>query len=147
MLTSLTDGSLTKDSGMKKILMFLFLASCTTWGSHAAAGEVGAAYHQAMFTSTHPYLFVKCRDLTDEEMDDADNLPGGGYNDGSWTGQNPPTGEDEDGNPSYTLGIPDWDDFPDPPEPDFYAAQQVFEDDDGNIFILEDDGEITEIST
>lgn len=70
------------------------------------------------------------RDLTDEEMDDADNRPGGGYSDGKWTGENPPREEDEDGNPSYSL-----------------ADQQVWEDDDGNIFILEDDGEITEINT
>lgn len=90
------------------------MASCTGQGSHAAASEPGYAYRESLFSAYHSYLFAKCRDLTDEEMDDADNRPGGGYSDGKWTGENPPQGEDEDGNPTY-------------------AAQQVWEDDDGEI--------------
>lgn len=109
---------------MNKLTVLLVMASCTGLGSHAAAS--GIAYKNSFYTGVNTPFFVNCRDLTEEEMDDADNLPGSGYNDGKWTGENPPTNEDEDGNPSY-------------------AAQQVFEDDKGNIYILEDDGEITEI--
>lgn len=86
----------------------------------------GAAYlHAKQAALSGVYL---ARDLTDDEMDDADNMPGGGYNDGKWTGENPPTEEDEDGTPTY-------------------AAQQVWEDENGDIIILEDDGEITIVET
>lgn len=63
------------------------------------------------------------RDLTDEEIEDAKK--GSGYSNGQWAGENPPMNEDEHGNPTY-------------------AAQQVW-DDGETIYILEDDGEITEM--
>ncbi len=122
---------------MRYLTMFLLLVSCTGLGSHAAASE-GYGYFQSMQAALNtPYY---ARDLTDDEMDDADNRPGGGYSDGKWTGENPPTEEDEDGNPIYT-----YDEDDDWPIHDWYAAQQVFEDENGTIIILEDDGEITEI--
>ena len=57
------------------------------------------------------------RDLTDEEMDQADDLPGDGYNDGKWASENS----------------------------DKIAIQQIFEGSDGEIFILEDSGDITQV--
>lgn len=111
---------------MKKISILTLLASCSTIGFHAASLEAsGDAYLESRQLSLMSPCYL-VRDLTDEEMDDADNLPGGGYSDSKWPAENPPMNEDEDGNPTY-------------------AAQHVFEDDDGNIFILEDDGEITEV--
>jgi len=88
----------------------------------------GAAYSSSCAAAVNPQYFLASRDLTDEEMEEAENLPGGGYSDGKWTGENPPENEDDNGDPTY-------------------AAQHVWEDDNGTIIIIEDDGEITEITT
>lgn len=107
------------------VLMFLCSSCCgCTSDMHLKSMNMHAG--RGYIDSVNACLLA--RDLTDDEMDDADNLPGGGYSDGKWTGENPPTEEDEDGNPTY-------------------AAQHVWEDDNGTIIILEDDGEITEVET
>lgn len=85
--------------------------------------DPGVAFLQSQQVALNMYA----RDLTDEELDDAYPYPGVGYDDSKWSGENPPQDEDEDGNPTY-------------------AAQQVFEDDEGTIYILEDNGEITEVA-
>jgi len=56
------------------------------------------------------------RDLTDQELDDAYPYPGVGYDDSKWCGENPDEIE--------------------------FAAQKVWECDDGTILILEDNGDI-----
>ena len=110
---------------MKYLLISLSMLVTGCVGSHHGSQQMkGMSMHakagSAYVDSVNAALFAG-RDLTDEEMDDADNLPGGGYSDGKWTGENP----DKCGQ---------------------YAAQHVWEDEDGTIIILEDDGEITEIS-
>ena len=135
---------------MNKLTTFLLMASCTGIGSHAAAS--GIAYKNAFLVSSQTPLFVQCRDLTDEEMDDADNLPGGGYSDGNWSGQNPPNSEDEEGNPfyepnddpdkptyDYACNMPVWDDEDQdkpPIMPDMLALIDIYEDENGNIWII-----------
>ena len=107
--------------------------------------EAGNAYMQSVFLSTHANAFA-CRELTDEEIEEAENMPGGAYNDGKWVGEHPQIGEDEHGGPVFASHVPEWDDLKEPQQPDIFSAQHVFEGDDDNIFILEDDGEITEIN-
>lgn len=100
-------------------LIISFLISMPCSGS-----DLGCAYrdgYNAVMLTPH----LASRQLTDQEMDDADKLPGGGYNDGKWSGENPPTGTNDEGNPTY-------------------AVQYIFEGED-TIFILEDDGKIVEV--
>lgn len=144
---------------MKKFALLLFLASCTFYGSHAAATP-GIAYKSAFFCAAYSPLLLECRDLTDEEMDDADNLPGGGYSDGKWTGENPPNSEDEDGNPCYEPN-----DDPDKPTYDYnftfnwcnneeddgypsngFAYTHIYEDEEGRIWVIDEDGEMEEVT-
>lgn len=78
---------------MKKIaISLILLTSCS--GSHGSH-----KYFKTTSSAGHAYLdcqkasmtaqYIASRDLTDEEIDEADDIPGGGYSDGKWTGENP----------------------------------------------------------
>lgn len=115
-----------------KYLMFIFSITLCFVSSSAFCNtqtSYSSAYLDAFNAALKaPLLANQCRDLTDEEMEEAENRPGGGYSDGKWGGENPPMNEDENGNPTY-------------------AVQQVWEDDEGNLIILDTEGEIIEIIT
>lgn len=83
---------------------------------HARAGDAYKSSFNAALMSA--VVSNDCPDLTEEEIEEAQNMPGGGYTDGQWAGENP----DE------CLGL-----------------QQVW-DDGETIFILDDDGEIIELA-
>lgn len=93
---------------MKKLITLTLLASCTATGNYAEAAGPGSAYINSVTLALNSIHYG--RDLTDEEMDQADDIPGGGYSDGKWTGENPPQKEDEDGNPCYADAF-EWDDM------------------------------------
>lgn len=120
-------------------VLALSLSGCQKGGAMPRAMNVhaGVAYEHAIecalskkkpvkppFIDDDDYLLASndCRDLTDEELEEAENKSGGGYSDGQWQGENPPK------------------------EEDYMSVQHVFEDDDGNIIIIDDDGEIIVLS-
>jgi len=79
------------------IILCLVISSCNARDANTKSLNMhsGAAYLTSFNTA------IACRDLTEEEMEEAENIPGGGYSDGKWTGENPPQNQDDDGNPTY----------------------------------------------
>jgi len=109
---------------MKKLLplLALILTGCQLGPFHYTLpektnqegyhGAHGCAYKSGMDAA------LLARDLTDDElMEGADALPGNGYRDSQWCGENPTE----------------------------VAVQEVFQDDDGEIFILTDEGDVINV--
>ena len=71
---------------MKKIaISLLLLTFCSEAQGANSAGHGYMDSQRAVMASQS----IASRDLTDEEMEEAEDLPGGGYSDGKWTGENP----------------------------------------------------------
>lgn len=101
-------------------LMGMILTSCQFGPNYYLIPEEPPEYEYESSGSGYQdsvQAALMARDLTDAEIDAADDLPGSGYGDGKWTGENS----------------------------DKVAIQHIFEGNEGEIFILEDDGEVVEV--
>jgi hypothetical protein len=107
---------------MKKYIpLFLILASCSAYPRSVtrAFNAHGSAYTDSLKSCL---IAGQCRDLTDEECEDAKNMPGNGYRDA------------KDGAKEAPIHSPE--------EETALCAQHVFDDENGTIVIIEDDGEV-----
>jgi|SRR5215831_990607 len=127
--------SLNKETQMKKHLLFscifLALCSCSSPGifgrsskgvsghggmraanAHASSEHPGAAYEDSVRAAINANQYTLCRDLTDDEIENAGNAPGSGYHDSQEAAENS----------------------------DKYAEVEHFEMDDGTSIIIDEEG-------
>lgn len=109
-------------------LMALIMTSCQLGPFYYtldrdADGHNETSVHHTGYHGAHGCAYqagrdavLLARDLTDEELDDAYPYPGVGYDDSKWSAEN--ANEEE------------------------MCAQQVFQDENGDVIILDDNGEI-----
>lgn len=103
-------------------MMPLFLIGCKINASSKASFEFDPAPNVYYQEELKAKGYVQSRDIALKAVAHKEDNEGSGYDDSRWVGSNP-----------KEIPITE------------LTAQQVFFDDDGNIIVLEDDGEIVEV--